>query len=402
MSSTRQRLIFVDVLRSVAIGLALAAHALNDFAVPSRLTEHEFVAVRLMTRAATPSFIFMFGMMLELAYVRKLERNGFSATVPRLLWRSLQCYFGYAVTVAAGWATGLYDGGRALQALLFIFGIRHGNILQFYTVALVVAIPLLAIRRRWGLPATIAVCASMWLLDPLLNSLNAIHVGRFGGIQTLMTQMIPSSLTFIGAGMFVGQLLRGNTATLARALYKRSALILAVCLTIVGVLVWQSSFGTVLHSYLDFYAYRSSYHIGYYAIGLVQAVGLCLLLFHVFPPHVQTPAPSSPLLCFGRSSLLSFTLGNVVLTLMTGLVPAGPYVGLLWTVGYLGCTFVLVLTQERLLRLLRTTPQLSWTLYPVTVLREWIIAPVSTRLVQRGRQISHGLTPRDARPPTPK
>lgn len=398
MSSSSQRLIFVDVLRSLAIGLAIAAHAFNDFEVSSRLADHEYILSRLLTRAATPSFIFMFGMMLELAYVHKLERNGFAGTVPRLLWRSLQCYFGYVLTVAAGWAAGMYDGLHALQAAFFIFGVRHGNILQFYTVALVVAIPLLAFRRRFGMLATLGLCVGMWVLDPLFNAMNAIHVGRFGGIQTLMTQMIPSSLTFIGAGMFVGQVLRFDRNRLARALHQRAALILAAVLAVVGVLVWTSSAGTVLHSYLDFYAYRASYHVGYYAIGLLQAVALCLLLFYVFPPRVQRPSPSSPLLCFGRCSLLSFTLGNILLTFLMGIVPDTPYQGVLWTGAVLAGLFVLVNAQEQLLRYLRTHPQLKGAFYPVTMMQEHLVTPVSAALVRHGRLATRRLEARGGLP----
>jgi hypothetical protein len=398
-SSSPQRLIFVDVLRSLAIGLAIAAHAFNDFEVSSRLADHEYILSRLLTRTATPSFIFMFGMMLELAYVRKLERSGFAGTVPRLLWRSLQCYFGYVLTVAAGWAAGMYDGVHALQSAFFIFGVRHGNILQFYTVALVVAIPLLALRRRFGILATVGVCIGLWVLDPLFNALNAIHVGRFGGIQTLMTQMIPSSLTFIGAGMFMGQVLRFDRRRLARALHLRAGLILAAGLAVVAVLVWSSSAGTVLHSYLDFYAYRSSYHIGYYAIGLLQAVGLCLILFHAFPPQVQRPSPSSPLLCFGRCSLLSFTLGNILLTFMMGIVPDTPYLGMLWAGALLVGLFVLVNAQEQLLRYLRAHARLRRAFYPATLMQEHLIAPLSSALVTRGRLVSRRLL--DARKVAP-
>jgi hypothetical protein len=61
-----------------------------------------------------------------------------------------------------------------------------------------------------------------------------------------------------------------------------------------------------------------------------------------------------------------------------------------------------VLAQEQFLRLLHSTPQLGWTLYPVTVLKKWVIAPISTRIVHRGRQIAHELSPRDAQASTPK
>ena len=117
--STRRRYIFVDVLCSLAIALAMAAHALNDFDVLSRLTEAEFTAVRFLTRAATPSFIFMFGMMLELVYARRISTSGipgcrFSFTPPpcfRTVWSDRQA-----------WLSWTLDGGLEIA---FIDAHRH-------------------------------------------------------------------------------------------------------------------------------------------------------------------------------------------------------------------------------------------------------------------------------------
>ncbi len=384
--STRRRYLFVDVLRSLAIALALAAHAFNDFNVLDHLSGLEYTALRSLTRAAAPSFIFMFGMMLELVYARRIAASGLSPVVPTLLWRSLQCYFGYVLTVLAGWVLGLFDWSHALQALVFIFGGHHGNILKFYTVALLVAIPLLALRDRMGLGLTLGVCFGLWLLSPLLNALATLPVGRFGGILELGTQMIPYSLTFIGAGMWVGNSLR-RPETLSARFHLHVGLLLAVCAGGVGLLMLQSSPSAVLYSYLDYYEYRDSYHIGYYLLGLLQALGLCLLFFHLVPYGRTSLSPGSPLLTFGRASLLSFTLGNIVLNVLVGRVFSTGYDGLVFTVGVLGLVLVLALGLERLLRAVRTRPQLSILLRPATLLQERLVAPASTVLLRAGRAV---------------
>jgi hypothetical protein len=382
--STRHRYIFVDVLRSLAIALALAAHALNDFDVLSRLTEAEFTAVRILTRAATPSFIFMFGMMLELVYARRIATSGLPAVVPKLLWRSLQCYFGYVLTVLTGWSLGLFDWTHATQAAVFIFGAHHGNILKFYTVALLVAIPLLALRNRVGLGLTLTFCFGLWLISPLLNTIAAVPVGRFGGILELGFQLIPYSLTFIGAGMWVGNSLR-RPDNLSARFHLHIGHLLAICAGGVGLLMLQSSPSAVLHSYLDYYDYRHSHHIGYYLIGLLQALGLCLLFFHLIPHHRSTLSPSSFLLTFGRASLLSFTLGNIVLNVLVGRVFPTAYEGLFLTIGVIGLVLLLALGMERLIRAIRTHPRLSILVHPAILLQNRLVGPASTALLDAGR-----------------
>lgn len=388
-SSSQPRLIFVDVLRSLAIGLALTAHALNDFNIPSQLSENGFIIIRSVTRAATPSFIFLFGMMMELVYARKLKEVGPSTIVPKLIWRSLQCYFGYLITVSAGFVAGLFDITHALQAAVFIFGGHHGNILKFYTVALVVAIPLLILRNRVGLFPILILCLSMWGFSPLLKAVNSIHVGRFNGLLELLVQMIPFSLTFIGAGMFAGTALRNQGKALVRSFYRHTTTIGAICLAIVGFLVWKSSPGEVLHAYLDYYEYRQSYHIGYYAIGLLQTIGLCLLFFHLFPPPKQQLSPRSFVLSFGRSSLLSFTLGNVVLNFAVGHVNVPPSEGLWLTGGYLLLVLMLVNVQEQILRQVRRRPSLKWALRPVEFLQSHVAHPVSKALLNFAHKARH-------------
>jgi hypothetical protein len=392
----RPRFVFVDALRSLAIALALAAHAVNDFGIPQHLSGIEFSVLRGLTRAAAPSFIFMFGMMLELVYARRIADSGFTAVVPKLMWRSLQCYMGYVVTVLAGWGFGLFDWAHAAHAMLFIFGAHHGNILKFYTVALLVAIPLLALRTRMGLGPTLAVCFGLWLLSPLLNAIAALPVGRFGGILELGAQTIPYSLTFVAAGMWVGNSLRQPEHLSAR-FHRHVGLLLLASAGGAALLMLHSSPSAVLHSYLDYYEYRQSHHIGYYLLGLLQALGLCLVFFHLVPYRRSLLSPSAAVLTFGRTSLLSFTLGNVVLNALVGRVVPSAVEGLLLTLGVLGLVLVLALGMERLLRRLHTHPEFSILLRPALMLQEQIVRPASIVLLDIGRsaqkQLRRGQAP---------
>lgn len=386
MSAASRRFIFVDVLRTLAITLALAAHAINDFDIAARLATHEYVWLRLFTRAANPSFVFVFGMMLEMVYARKLAEKGLDVVMPRLLWRSVQCYVGYAVTVFAGWAMGLFGTARFVQALFFIYGGHHGNILKFYTVALLVAIPLLCFRHRYGLLAAVTAGLSVWIFGPFIDLITGIPIGRFGGLRELFVQLIPHNLTFIAGGMLVGNALRSPTTALARRVFFRHvSWITGGCLIIAGILVWQSSAGVVLHSYLDYYQYRTSYHVGYYALGLLQATTLCLILFLLFPLRSRVLSPSSPWLIFGRASLLSFTVGNVVLNVLVGfnLTTVSPYSGLGWTAAFLGTTFLLVTSIEGGLRVFRRRPTLSIVFRPAEYAQRRGITPLSNWLLSR-------------------
>ena len=89
----KERLNFIDVARTLAIILALFSHAMIDFE-GWKLLGSIAAPIRLLTRSATPLFIFMFGMMLELVYLKKLEQQGLSPVAKRLAVRSLQCYIG--------------------------------------------------------------------------------------------------------------------------------------------------------------------------------------------------------------------------------------------------------------------------------------------------------------------
>lgn len=111
MPKTNQsgRYTFVDVHRSLAILLAICAHAINDWEIAAGIADTELALARTITRVANPSFIFMFGMMLELVYARKIKQHGMGAVAPRPIQRGFQCYLGYALTFVAAFMVGSRD-----------------------------------------------------------------------------------------------------------------------------------------------------------------------------------------------------------------------------------------------------------------------------------------------------
>jgi hypothetical protein len=329
----------------------------------------------------------MFGMMLELVYARKVARRGGMTQdiVSRLIRRSLQCYAGYVVTVAAGWLVGLFDGAHAIQAAVFIFGAHHGNILKFYAVAILVAIPLLAFRHRYGLKAAIGVCLAVWACDPLFDALATIHIGRFGGIRSLITGDVLHGLTFIAAGMFLGNALRKPAPQRRRVFFRHAAWIVACCSVVIAILVLQASPTSVYHSYLDFWEYRVSHHIGYYSIGLLKATLVAVGLYVLLPPTTQWLSPKAPALSFGRASLLSFTVGNVLLNLMYGQWEVGVGGALAIIAGYLVVMVVMVNGMERGVKRLKHAERLPWITHLRAYVHHRVVEPPSRYVMRRLR-----------------
>src|SRR5436309_3010873 len=96
-----RRIVFVDAARGLAVALALYIHSLATFGSWYRLPLLGQGLVRLITSAATPTFVVLFGAMLEMVYYRGLVQGGAARVRTRLLHRSWSCYVAYLATVAA-------------------------------------------------------------------------------------------------------------------------------------------------------------------------------------------------------------------------------------------------------------------------------------------------------------
>lgn len=300
--------------------MALFHHAMVDLRAWELLSSLERTGLLLVVRAATPTFIIVFGMMLEIVYVRRLERHGFAPVARRLLVRSAQCYAGYVATIVAGLIAGHLSLRGATAAGLFLQDAYFGNILKFYTLALLFAVPLLWLRQRGGMTGLLAVGAGLWLFQPLLASIIDPPSGLAHGMSFLMGigdftgPSVWHGLTFVVLGMLLGRALRHDWPAHMHRFYGVATGVMIAAGIVVFFFVLQSSPGDVLWNYVDTRAYRSANHPGYYAIGSLSAVAMLLALSWLIPRDGKA-ALVPPLLVLGNSSLLAFTLGNVILNL---------------------------------------------------------------------------------------
>ena len=319
------RLLFIDLARSLAIVLVLVAHALQAFQGFALMGLENELRVRLIIRNALPLFVFMFGMMLELVYFRKWQANGGFEPSRRLLVRSFQCYVGYLVTALAGVMVGVTGPKDTLKAALFLGNAEFGNILRFYAIVLLLAIPLLYLRDRFGRGILVALLLVVWGTYPLIASMQVPreHMVSFpigmllGPMGHAVGPSVLQGLTFVVVGMLCGSGL-ANWQQVGLAPFRRMTLYVVLLASIpVIYLSLQSSISDVYGSFAGF-EWRRLNHPGYYSIGVMNCGVLLIALSYFFPIGRELPPRADGFLLFGRSSLMAFTVGNVILILLMG------------------------------------------------------------------------------------
>jgi len=316
------RLNFIDVARSYAIMLALFSHAMFVFGGFAALGE-DALKIKLFTRTATPLFVFMFGMMLELVYARKARENGLSSVVRRLILRSAQCYLGYQLTVVAGMISDNISLSEGTKALLFLNNAMFGNILRLYSVVLLLAIPIIWIRYRTGTVSLAIMLAVIWTGDLFLEQYAGVSLGRFdtmigiflGTGSSLDGPSIWHGMTFVFAGMLVAASLHNwNEYGLKRFYYTLLALAIVSSIVIASLAADVSLTG-VLRRFAN-YSYRAHNHIGYYAVGLLTSAITLFILSQIVPLYGNMPRWTRIPLAFSTSSLLSYSIGNIILSVL--------------------------------------------------------------------------------------
>ena len=318
------RINFVDVARAYAIALVLFSHAMIDTGGWAWADDHGYGALNLLVRSGTPLFVFMFGMMLEIAYVRAARRKGVGAVRARLLRRSWQCYLGYALTAVAGVIGGHHTIEEGARALLFLGDTHFSDILRLYAILLLVAPLIIRLRIRFGVRSLVAILAGVWLLDVLLlNRLDSVSLGLLehwaGSLLGIGPERYGPSvvhgLTFFLAGMIVAEGLEGWQQRGFGRFYRNAGLLLLTCALVLTPLVVSMGLTSLAKSYVIIAQFRSHNHVGYYALGLVLCIGTLLVLSVVVSGGRLRSWTRVPLQ-FGRASLSSFAGGNILLALI--------------------------------------------------------------------------------------
>jgi hypothetical protein len=322
MKSSSKRIYFVDFARSFAIMLALTDHGLIDFHLRDAYGPQTLTIVKTLTTSATPTFILLFGMMLEIIYLGKLRKSGIRATAAGLVNRSFQCYIGYFLTVIAGVIGGLQEPKSAFAAAIFFGNCHLGNILKLYTILLIAAIPLVWFRNKYGIWWTVVLGFSPWILHPFFQMIpdlqNNVEIftsfvfgfGNQGGPSILL------GLPMVVLGMLAASFIsfEDKNRFRVRTLGVLAVLYVAVAIVFFTVPLKEIHDGYIHNGQRD-NIYRDHNHPIYYLFSTTLGLTVAFLSSLLIPIGSHISKATHTFLAFGRSSLTAFTAGNIFLNL---------------------------------------------------------------------------------------
>jgi hypothetical protein len=314
----KERVYFVDFARSYAIFLALFDHSLNDFNIWHNYSFEQYAVIKLFTTSATPTFLFLFGMMLELIYLKRLKEKGLPSIRPQLIKRSFQCYLGFMLTSLAGLIGGYLTIKGFIGTSIFAVNNHYGNILKIYSIMIILAMPLLLFRRKYGIWLTVLLCCSYWLIYPFTNQV-AFSSGNIGifmssifGIGDKGGPSVFHSLSIVAVGMLSASFVDFNK----KWNFPTRNLCLLLTLVVLALIVLSNiSWNDFVKNYFS-NTYRYHNHPIYYLIALILALIHVLVFSSLIPLGTQLKPWTKHILVFGRNSLSAFTVGNIILNLI--------------------------------------------------------------------------------------
>lgn len=348
-------MVFIDVARSAAILAALAAHAVAIFAVwpavPPGLAK---AAGNALFFTATPTFFLLFGVMLELVYVRRRERDGALAVAGQLAVRAWLCWLGLVLGMLCAWLSGRLTGAQLPDALLNLIDTPNSGILRFYTAALLLCIPVVIWRPRLGPALPLILVGVIWLGAALLPLLPwPAATSRWGFLCGFLVAQPPTwsagslwhNLSVVFLGMALGHHMRRRLELGLVPLGGRPVLALvAACLAGTVACAWILGPYELAQGYLGTgRVLRSTCHPAYFLISTLCALALIWLAQWRYPVGTEARQVRLPILALGRHSLLAFAVGSAALNLVPPALAPPLWLGVACTLLYL--TGVVLLTR---------------------------------------------------------
>lgn len=345
-TSASSREAFIDFARGFAILLAVGSHAFYAFGYDILFGDAMYQVMSL-TRLATPSFILITGMMFELVYLRKAEKQGFKVMVQSLVSRAVQCYLAYTITVFIEWFNSLLSTGDAQLAVIFMGNSLFSGILQFYTLFLLLAIPIIWLRRRFSIWLISMLPVVVWLGDILLDRLAWPAPEQPLGHLTALLFGHPAvshfsmwhALTFMSFGMLAGYMLKRSNQEGNWKIFQISLLVLfLICLIISLVSILPTTREAIFFDFSN--TFRIHHELPYYSIGSLGAF-LLLWITWKFRGWLSHPWLNHTVTTLGRDSLWAFAVGNSLAAVLPALSSQAWFV-VLFVVAVLGGSIMVI------------------------------------------------------------
>lgn len=296
------RIIVLDALRGLTVILAMIDHVKVQFVSDV----HTLVP---LTRLSTPSFIILFGAMIEIAYLSKL-RDGLNESVvqSRMLGRLVTCAGLATLLTLAAMISGNLTFDAGIHALLGQGLGRFNEILLIYTALFAILLLILPIMARFGSVPVVCLALIGWAVRAYLAPLypDPPYILNFLlGIGTGYGPAVLPAMTFLAFGMVVGEMLTEHRGP-AFAL-----IIIAAAAFVCGTELSQG----IMEAGRRFLANRWINAPGYYAVGIIAFVCMACV-FMVAERIAALRSAFNTLGVIGTQSLFIYCAGNLALNLL--------------------------------------------------------------------------------------
>jgi hypothetical protein len=259
----------------------------------------------------------------------------------------VQCYLAYGITVLIEWFNQQLSTADAQLAVIFMGNSLFSGILQFYTLFLLLAIPIIWLRRRFGIWMISVIPVLVWLVDIGLDQLVWPSLQQPLGHLTALLFGHPAvsnfsiwhALTFMSFGMLVGYMLKRSKKAGNWKSYQITLVVLfLICLVISLVTVLPTTLNSFFFDFSN--TFRINHKIPYYSIG---SMGAFLLLWITWKLRrfLTHPLMELTVTVLGKDSLWAFAVGNSLAAVLPALSTQTWFVGL-FMLAVLGGSIVVI------------------------------------------------------------
>lgn len=314
------RINYIDFARTLAIVLALSDHAMRHFGLMATLSGVWKYPFAVIFRSATPAFFILFGMMLELVYLKRFMRGSRMDTATRLWSRGFKCYFCFLIVLGFAAFVQLDFVGFVHSALMVSGGNSAVGVLKFYFLMLLLAPLILLLRSFLGFIGYAIFAFISWATafalrdcvptDKSLQYLTALIYGSPSG-KSAFSLLHGAGLVCLGAWLAYPFRAGGPEKPIVE---QRKLLIFTI--VALGGCVFYYIVMNGLDGFVSGYKsnyFRFSHHYVYYCFS--GAMALSLILFISF---FEGRLGARWLSFLGRYSLASFTVGGALLVVTPG------------------------------------------------------------------------------------
>ncbi|KFC69154.1 hypothetical protein FF80_01422 [Devosia sp. LC5] len=326
----------LDLFRYLTVTLAIISHIVIHHAIYDETEGGWAMAFKVVTRMATPSLLVLMGVMIEIANAHRMR--GREPTVfAGLLYRSLLCALTYLVFSIINNAFALLNGLVPGERVQWVTE-GYGAIFLTYALLLAIAPLWLWLRVRFGfLPVVLLSLAGVLVHTLLLADLAPLPPPfRVPGSVLLGIGGDRGPTVLHGLGLMTFGMAMGNAVfAQTRQKWARATVIFGciVSFFLLATFIWYWGVGRTAHFISDIEHWRHHNHPGYYAFGILAALGILGLTYAV---HSLLPAGTRNVLqTIGSNTLVYFFIGSVLLQAVPIVQITSPVAAIVATLTYL-------------------------------------------------------------------